>query len=115
MISSCNAGGQEGEPGTLVEGLDVRVLNCSPGGCLLETARPVKVGTVAALELSLDGNSFSDVAQVVRCQAIGSNTGIHHVAMQFLSITPPYAGSLRHAMRRNCGEAAGRLTVDDAQ
>lgn len=47
--------GEEREFAALVHEIGVRVLNCSADGCLLETNKPLKAGTVAALQISSAG------------------------------------------------------------
>jgi hypothetical protein len=41
---------------------------------------------------------------------VDRRNGLYHVGTQFLSATAPHAGSLRHAMRRECSELARWLT-----
>jgi hypothetical protein len=89
----------------------VRVLNCSAAGCLLETTRPVAVNSVAMLHVSFGDKIFDDTVEVVRCVAISDGGDIHHVAAKFLSVAPPYAGSLRYLMRKEIGELAGWLNL----
>jgi hypothetical protein len=99
---------EQREPGVLVQEIRVRMLNCSANGCLLESDRLVPVGTVTTLNVSIDGGTLSEIARVVRCrEAERTARRYHHVAAEFLSVTPPYAGSLRHALRRDATELAG--------
>ena len=78
-------------------------------GCLLETTRRVAVNTVATLQVSFGGKRFDDVVHVVRCELMTKGGKIHHVAVRFLSVTPPHADSLRHAMRKKSSDVAGWL------
>jgi hypothetical protein len=105
--SSSRAAGDE--PARLIHDHRVRVLNCSATGCLLETTRAVVVNTVAALQVSFGGRLFDDLVHVVRCELITDGGNIHHVAARFLSVTPPYAGSLRYVMRKETSDLAGWL------
>jgi hypothetical protein len=102
----------QGELGVLARDFRVRVLNCSPTGCLVESDRPVPPGTVATLSLSIGGSMFSDVVKVVRCQRIGRTGERSQLATQFLSATPPYPGSLRHLMRQG-GEVVKWMAATD--
>jgi PilZ domain len=97
------------ELGAMVDDIRVRVINCSAAGCLLESDRRIAEGTIATLQLSIGGRTFSEVAEVVRCQPVDRRNGLYHVGAQFLSTAAPHAGSLRHAMRRECSELAGWL------
>jgi hypothetical protein len=100
---------EDDELGTLTSELRVRVLNGSATGCLVESTRAVMVGTVAGLRVNLLGREYDDQVQVTRCQSIAGAGNIFHIAMEFLSTTPPYAGSLRHAIHRKLGQFGGWL------
>jgi PilZ domain len=80
--------------------LRIRVLNCSPSGCLLETRARLEVGTVASLRMTLQGEEFVDDVQVVRCQPIEGAGSIFHIGAQFLWTGTPSPRSLRQVMRR---------------
>ncbi len=100
---------KDDEIGALTSELRVRVLNGSATGCLVESTRALNVGTVAGLRVNLLGREYDDQVQVTRCQSIVGAGNVFHIAMQFLSTTPPYAGSLRHAIHRELGQFAGWL------
>jgi len=97
------------ELGALTSELRVRVLNGSATGCLVESTRALTVGTVAGLRVNLLGREYDDQVLVTRCQPIVGAGHIFHVGMEFLSTTPPYAGSLRYAIHREVGQFAGWL------
>ena len=97
------------ELGALTSELRVRVLNGSAAGCLVEATRALPVGLEAGLRVTILGCEYDDDVRVTRCQPIVGAAGIHHIAMQFLSTTPPYAGSLRYAIYRELGQFAGWL------
>jgi hypothetical protein len=100
---------KEEELGALTCELPVRVLNGSATGCLVESSRALAVGTVAGLRVNLLGREYDDQVQVTRCQSIVGAGNIFHIAMEFLSTTPPYAGSLRYAIHRELGQFGGWL------
>jgi hypothetical protein len=101
------------ELGSLAKEITVRVLNCSGGGCLLEATAPIPVGAVAKLRIAFGGREFDDTVRVVRCQELAGAGSIYHVGTQFLSTTPPYAGTLRHLMRRELNRLAGWLRTKE--
>ncbi len=99
--------------GALTTEMNVRVLNCGPTGCLIESRRPLAVGSVATLRISFCGGDFEDVVQVVRCQDI-TGAGIYHIGAEFLTTAPPSAESLRFLIRRHAGDVTGWVrTTDD--
>jgi PilZ domain len=97
----------------LTKEIRVRILNCSATGCLVESNGAIPVGTVGLLRVAFDGSEFEDTVQVVRCQPIVGAGAICHVGTKFLSTTPPYADTLRHAIRRDLGKLAGWLRTPE--
>src|SRR5688572_4083479 len=102
------------EVGALTSQFRVRVLNCSAAGCLLETNGPIAIGTVGKLRVSFGGTEFDDPIRIVRCAIMKGTSVVHHVGARFLSMTPPYAGTLRYAIWRDVGILAGFLDAPDA-
>jgi hypothetical protein len=95
--------------GVLARDFDVRVLNCSPSGCLLETKTPMEVGTVGSLTLVVNGHELLDHVVVVRCQPIQGAGSVYHVGAQFL-----WLGSLtRHTLRGALGRPGERAVNID--
>jgi hypothetical protein len=91
--------------GVLARDFEVRVLNCSPSGCLLETSAPIEVGTVGSLTLTMDGHELLDHLVVVRCQPKQGAGSVYHVGAQFL-----WLGSLtRHTLRGALGRPLERV------
>ena len=114
MIERLNTNrGDYDQLGALTSELRVRVLNGSATGCLVESTRALRVGIIAGLRVNLLGREYDDQVQVTRCHAIGGAGNIFHVAMEFLSTTPPYAGSFRYAIHREVGQFAGWLHSDE--
>jgi hypothetical protein len=97
------------ELASLAKQISVRVLNCSASGCLLESDAAIPVGAVAKLRVTFGGKEFDDTVRVVRCQALAGAGSVYHIGMEFLSATPPYAGTLRYVMRRELHRLAGWL------
>jgi hypothetical protein len=102
-----------GDVATLARHIRSRVLNCSAGGCLLETTAPVAVGSTGKLRVTLDGRDFDDTIQIVRCEHIQGTASVYHVATMFLSTAPPYVGSMRYAMRRGLTHLVAWLDTRD--
>jgi hypothetical protein len=53
--------------------LPVQLVNVSRSGCLLQASRPVRVGTVGRLRVTLDDMEYADDVRVARC-ATGQGT-----------------------------------------
>lgn len=88
------------EVASLTTDLRVRVLNVSAAGCLVETTRPLEVGSVATLRITFAGGDFEDTVQIVRCQEITGAGAIFHLGAIFLTVAAPSIESLRYVIRR---------------
>ena len=108
-MSSGFSEGIRDDVASLARHVQVRVLNCSAHGCLLETTAAISVGAFGNLRVSLGDRDFDDTIQVVRCEHLKGTGSIHHVAVKFISTTPPYVGSLRYTLRREGVDLAGWL------
>lgn len=84
--------------GMLTRSCQMRVLNCSVSGCLIETNCHIDIGAVASIRVVINGRELSDDVQVVRCQRIAGAGSVYHIGAQFLWTTPPGAASLRAAL-----------------
>ena len=87
--------------GVITRLCQMRVLNCSASGCLLETDRRFDVGAIASIRVVIDGREFADDVQIVRCQPIAGAGSVYHVGARFLWANPPSAASLRTALWRS--------------
>ena len=76
----------------------VRLLNCSRSGCLLEADRPVELGTVGTLSLTLEGHELTDHILVTRCQAIAGAGPLHHIGARLLWVEAPTAHTIRRGL-----------------
>jgi hypothetical protein len=96
--------GEDQELAALTTNVRVRVLNCAVSGCLLESSRPLTVGSVATLRIAFSMGEFEDTVRVVRCQAITGAGAVYHIGAEFLTALPPVAGSLRYLFSREIGD-----------
>ena len=94
----------------LATDIQVRLLNVSAAGCLVETKRQLEVGTVATLRLTFAGGDFEDTVQVVRCQEI-KGASVYQVGTTFLTTAAPSVESLRYLIRRESGRSSGYLRL----
>jgi hypothetical protein len=85
-------------PAILNRELHARVIDVSASGCLVETRRPLEVGTIGRLRVSLSGAECEDDVEVTRCDAIEGPVASYHVGVRLLWTTPRQPGSIRHAV-----------------
>jgi hypothetical protein len=84
--------------GVLTRERQVRLLNCSVSGCLIETNHRFQVGAIASIRVVVDGRELSDDVQIVRCQPIAGAGDTYHVGAQFLWTQPLEKTSLRRVL-----------------
>jgi PilZ domain-containing protein len=84
--------------GVITRRCQMRVLDCSASGCLIETDRRFEVGAIASVRVVIDGRELTDDVQVVRCQLIAGAGSVYHLGVRFLWTNPPGASSLRAAL-----------------
>ncbi len=90
--------------GVLTHDRQVRLLNCSVSGCLLETHCRVPVGAIASIRVTIEGRELTDDVQVVRCQPLAGAGDRYHIGAQFLWTQPLAKQTLRRALRASRGE-----------
>ena len=95
--------------GIVTREFQVRIVNFSPSGCLIETNTRIEVGTVGSLAIVIDGKERADPIRVVRCQAIAGAGSVYHIGAQFLWTAPPDSRTLRGAViARNRADGSTR-------
>ena len=87
--------------GVLTRERQVRLLNCSVSGCLLETRCRLPVGAIASIRVNIEGRELTDDVQIMRCQPIAGAGETYHVGAQFLWTQPLDRHSLRSALRES--------------
>lgn len=98
----------ESKLGVLTREISLRVLNVSVLGCLLETPRPVEVGTLATVRVTIGGAEYSDDVHVVRCHPIAGGS-TYHVGTRFLWTAVPHSRSLSRLASGDIVDAEGWL------
>jgi hypothetical protein len=91
----------------LVWTLPVRLIDVSRGGCLVEVARYLEIGTNGQLELRTDGVLHVDDVRVCRCQMLEGASRVYHAGVELLRTRRLSRRSLSLAMRRIIGERPG--------
>lgn len=100
------------EPGVLEHEVEVRLLNVSGSGCLVESSRPLPIGSAAVLSVDSEFGVLLDEVQVVRCEAMQGAGSRYTVGLRFLWVSMPEAQTLRWwAAAWGAGIAHARLGV----
>jgi hypothetical protein len=95
----------------LTREIDVRVVNISLSGCLLEISKPLEVGTLATIRVTVCGEAYVDDVHVVRCQPVPGRGSAYQVGAQFLWTTHPTPQSLRRIAGSDVIDAEGWLNA----
>jgi hypothetical protein len=95
--------------GVLTRERQVRLLNCSVSGCLLESHARLPVGAIASIRVTIEGCELRDDVQIVRCQPIAGAGETYHIGAQFLWTQPLDRRSLRSALRASQGDFTATL------
>lgn len=97
--------------GVLAREVDVRMLNFSHSGCLLESRASMKVGTVGTMRLTLNGKQHVEDVQVVRCQEIQGAGSVYHVGVRFLWTSLARRWAFDRSIRRHVGNLSAWLST----
>jgi hypothetical protein len=104
-VSDSQRSNQHGEAfGMLVSTLQVRLVEVSRTGCLVEVARHLEPGTNGQLQLDVEGLLHIDDVRVCRCRMREGASRGHYAGVELLRTRRLSRRSLRLAMRRIIGE-----------
>ena len=78
----------EGELATVPSMVNVRVLDISVAGVLLQTNQPLEAGARGRLRLNLDGSLFRADVEVQRISEPTDAKGGYRVGATFIALTP---------------------------
>lgn len=84
--------------GVAIGRIDVRLLDISRSGCLLESRRQVALGATGEIRFDFNGRIFTEMVRVTRCRHIEGAGEIYRLGMEFIRTRPLHDGSLRRAL-----------------
>jgi hypothetical protein len=90
--------------GVLTREIPTRLVEISRSGCLLESGHRIEEGTVGALRLEVDGQTYLEDVRATRCVAIAGSGSSYLVGVEFLQTGRPDGASIRRAMSVPLGE-----------
>lgn len=80
----------EGDTASVPVAQQVRVLDISATGVLLQAARPLRIGVTGALRFSLGGQPFAADVQVSRVTTDDPPSAGYRIGVKFLSVSPEH-------------------------
>jgi PilZ domain len=84
--------------GVLTREIPTRLVEISRSGCLLESGHRIEEGTVGALRLEVEGQTYLEDVRATRCVAIAGSGSSYLVGLEFLHTARPDGSSIRRAM-----------------
>jgi hypothetical protein len=90
--------------GVLTREIPTRLIEVSRSGCLLESGHRVEEGTVGALRLEVEGQTYLEDVRATRCVAIAGSGSSYLVGVEFLQTGRPDGTSIRRAIAGSLGE-----------
>lgn len=100
----------EAHVGVLTRDVQIRVLNISVSGGLVETDRRLEVGDLATITVNVDGETYADQCRVVRCRTVPGGSGFR-VAVQFLWTAAPKKHSVRRLAKGDTLDVGGHMVT----
>jgi hypothetical protein len=92
--------------GVLTREIPTRLVEVSRSGCLLESGYRIEEGTIGALRIEVDGQTYLEDVRATRCVAIAGSGSSYLVGVEFLQISRPDGISIRRAIGASLGDIA---------
>ena len=90
--------------GVLTREIPTRLVEISRSGCLLESGHRIEEGTVGALRLEVQGQTYLEDVRATRCVAIAGSGSSYLVGVEFLQTGRPDGSSIRRAISGSLGD-----------
>ena len=84
--------------GVAIGRIDVRLIDVSRSGCLLESRRQVAAGATGEIRIEFDGRVLTEMVRVTRCRHIEGAGGVYRLGTEFIRARPLQDTSLRRAL-----------------
>jgi hypothetical protein len=97
--------------GIAVDTIEVRLIDVSRSGCLLETRCQVAPGTAGEIRIDFDGRVLIEALRVTRCRRIEGAGPIYRLGAEFIRTRQLDDWSLRRALQTSIEESAGEEYV----
>ena len=78
--------------------INVRLLDISGSGCLLESSNRIEKGTTGSLSVLFEGQQYLDDIRVIRCRPSEGSGSSYFLGAEFLWTTSPHERSLRRIL-----------------
>ena len=93
--------------GIAVDNIEVRLIDVSRSGCLLESSRQVAPGTAGEIRIDFDGRVLIEALRVTRCKRIEGAGPLYRLGAEFIRTRQLDDWSLRRALQTSIEERVG--------
>ena len=97
--------------GVAVDSIEIRLIEVSRSGCLLESSRQVAPGTAAEIRVDFDGRVLIEALRVTRCKRIEGAGPVYRLGAEFIRTRQLDDWSLRRALHTSIEERVGEEYV----
>jgi hypothetical protein len=101
--------------GVAVDRIEVRLIEVSRSGCLLESSRQVAPGTAGEVRIDFDGRVLIEALRVTRCRRIEGAGTIYRLGAEFIRTRQLDDWSLRRALHTSLEESVGEESISGAR
>jgi hypothetical protein len=92
--------------------INVRLVDISVSGCLLESGNRIEKGTTGSLRVVFDGQEYVDDVRVMRCRPSEGSSSLYFLGAEFLWTTSPHERSLRRVLATLQASAVKAVRLD---
>jgi len=90
--------------GIAVDSIEIRLIEVSRSGCLLESSRQVAPGTAGEIRIDFDGRVLIEALRVTRCKRIEGAGPLFRLGAEFIRTRQLDDWSLRRALHTSIEE-----------
>jgi hypothetical protein len=101
--------------GVAVDKIEVRLIEVSRSGCLLESSRHVAPGTAGEVRIDFDGRVLIEALRVTRCRRIEGAGPVYRLGAEFIRTRQLDDWSLRRALHTSLEERVGEESIAGAR
>ena len=93
--------------GVAIDSVEVRLIEVSRSGCLLESSRQLAPGTSGEIRVEFDGRVLIEALRVTRCKRIEGAGPLYRLGAEFIRTRALDDWSLRRALYTSIEERVG--------
>ena len=92
--------------------VQVRLVDISNAGCLLESTARLEKGATGLLRVVFDNTEYMDDVRIMRCHESEGASGLYQLGAEFLWTTSPHERSLRRVISKLQGATVRSVSLE---